>query len=260
MYRQYELSSLGSPVDRAKRTPPYLQVKRSLLNAITQGRIGVGDALPPERELARYFNVSRMTVRRALDDLAANKVVERKRGSGTYTLPRPLYHIVDRVLGFTDEARVLGFRPGSKCIEVTRISADEQLARTLETKAGQAVLRITRVRLADGAPLALQISHLAPHLESLPLDDLREGGSLYRTLATHYGIRPDHARQIVSARLPTAAERRYLELHRHQPVLDITRTTFDANHRAFEYVRSAYRGDYYKLVLDLTAHQPNAGT
>lgn len=238
-------------VDKSQPTPAYLQLQERLRSAILAGEIAPGEALPSERELAESLGLSRMTVRRALGALVAQKLAEKRQGSGTYVLPRRLEQTVDRVLGFADEAKLLGFEPGSRILETLTLPADPQVAEALKLAPEAPVCRITRLRTADGAPLALQLSHLPPPYTSLSAEALAAGGSLYRALAETFGLVPRHARQTVSARLPTQRERELLELPRGVPVLALERTTFGSDHAPFEFVRSAYRGDKYQLGLEL---------
>jgi GntR family transcriptional regulator len=240
-------------VDKSQPTPAYLQLQERLRSAILAGEIAPGEALPSERELAESLGLSRMTVRRALGALVAQKLAEKRQGSGTYVLPRRLEQTVDRVLGFADEAKLLGFEPGSRILETLTLPADPQVAEALKLAPEAPVCRITRLRTADGAPLALQLSHLPPPYTSLSAAALAASGSLYRTLAETFDLVPRHARQTVSARMPTQRERELLELPRGVPVLALERTTFCSDHAPFEFVRSAYRGDKYQLGLELRA-------
>lgn len=246
-------------VDKTRATPAYLQLSASLRRAVLAGTFAPGEALPSERELAESLGLSRMTVRRALGALIADGLAERRRGSGTYVLPRRLEQTFDRVLGFVEEARALGFRAGSELLEALAVGADAQVAEALGLEADTPVLRLSRLRTADGAPLAVQVSHLAPHLAGVSLARLQEFGSLYRTLAEDFGVTPQGARQVVGARIPTPEERRRLALPQGVPVLTLERTTFGAGDAAgtdfgrhpFEFVRSVYRSDRYRLALEL---------
>lgn len=240
-------------IDKSLPTPAYLQLRDGLARAIQEGSIGAGAALPSERDLATDLGLSRMTVRRAFEELVADRLVEQRQGSGTYVLPRRLEQAIDRVLGFTEEAQGLGFRPGSRLLEVDTVPADQGVAEALGTDKGTGVLRITRLRTADDEPLALQVAHLSPRLEAFPVERLQQLHSLYRTITEHYGITPHRARQTVSARLPLKHECDLLTLKRDCPLLALERITFDASGRPFEYVRSAYRGDKYQVALELSA-------
>ncbi len=240
-------------IDKAHPTPAYLQLRDKLRSAILGGNFAPGEALPSERELAEMLSLSRMTVRRALELLVEQKLAERRQGSGTYVLPRRLEQTVDRVLGFADEAKSLGFRAGSTLLETLLLPADAQVAAALKLGADTPVRRITRLRTADGAPLALQAAHLPPPYAALPAHALSASGSLYQALAEHFGLTARRARQTVSARPASVRERDLLGLPRGVPVLALERTTFGDDDAPFEFVRSAYRGDKYQLGLELRA-------
>ena len=243
----------GITIDKTHPTPAYLQLGEKLRSAILGGDIAPGEALPSERDLAAALGLSRMTVRRALELLVGQKLAERRQGSGTYVLPRRLEQTVDRVLGFAEEAKSLGFEAGSTLLESLTLPADAGVAEALNLLPDIPVRRITRLRTADGAPLALQLAHLPSPYAALPEAALSESGSLYRALAEHFGLIPRRARQSVGARQATRRERELLGLPRGVPVLALERTTFGSDGSPFEFVRSAYRGDKYQLGLELRA-------
>ncbi len=240
-------------IDKGLPTPAYLQLKQRLARAMDLGLLPPGSALPSERSLAASLGLSRMTIRRAFEELEEAGLVQQRQGSGTYVKGQPLEQIIDRVIGFTDEARHLGLKPGARLLGTAKVAADDQIAAALGLRPGDAVLRISRLRTADGEPLALQDAHLPTHLLDLSVAELERSGSLYRTLEQQFGIRPIRARQTIGARLPTRAEIKALGIGREVPVLALERTTYGADERPFEYVRSAYRGDLYRMALDLRA-------
>lgn len=246
------LAALGISIDRAASTPVYLQLRHCFEGAIESGRLLPGTALPSERELADGLSLSRMTVRRAVESLVAAGALERRHGSGTYVRSKRLEQTVDRLMGYTDEARTLGFTPGTKILTIRAEVADGETAAALEVDEGAPVTVVTRLRTFDGRPLAVQSATLAPHVAGLSLDVLRREESLYRALRAQYGVVPQRARQTVTARLPTAGEERWLEIGPKQPVLALERITRGSDGRVFERVRSAYRGDEYRMALDLT--------
>ncbi len=241
------------PIDKRLPTPAYLQLHAHLVDAIETGAWPAGQALPSERDLAAALGLSRMTVRRAFEEVVRDGLVEQRRGSGTYVRSRRLEQTVDRVVGFTDEARLLGFTPGSRLLEVAEVAAESEVAAALGCAEGTTVRRISRVRTADDAPLALQIAYLRPSMRALGAADLERFQSLYAAVEALFGVAPQRARQTITARLPSRSERRLLEIGRFDPVLALERVTFDADDAPFEYVRSAYRGDRYSLALDLRA-------
>jgi GntR family transcriptional regulator len=254
-------------INKRLPTPAYLQLKDKLVQAIENGTLSVGSALPSERELADDLGLSRMTVRRAFEALVAERRVEQRQGSGTYILGRTVEQMIDRVLGFTDEAANLGVKAGSVLLETQHLMPDPVIAKALQLKpnsspskngrhkksSNHSVLCITRLRTADGEPLALQTAYLAPHLNTLSLQRLAKKGSLYKTIEEQFGVKPQGAKQSVSARLPSEQECNALNISHTTPVLALERTTFDKEGKAFEFVRSSYRGDRYVMLLDLRA-------
>ncbi len=240
-------------VDKRLPTPAYLQLHAHVVASIESGAWPAGQALPSERDLAAMLGLSRMTVRRAFEEVARDGLLEQRRGSGTYVRSRRLEQTVDRVIGFSDEAQLLGFRPGSRVLEVTEVAADHEVADALGCQLGALVRRISRVRTADDLPLALQVAYLRPSMLTLLADDLAWYQSLYAAVEARFGVTPSRARQTIKARLPSRQERRLLSIDRFVPVLAIERTTFDADDAPFEFVRSAHRGDLYALALDLRA-------
>lgn len=240
-------------VDKRQPTPAYLQLRDQIAEAVARGELRAGQALPSERDLATAMGLSRMTVRRAFRELEQDELVEARHGSGTYVRARRLEQTIDRVVGFSDEARHLGFRPGSRVLEMDVVAAPADAAEALQCPEGTRVLRIARVRTADDAPLSLQDAYLRPSLGDLARADLERVGSLYRALEQRFGVVPQRARQTIGARLPTRRERVLLEIGLHDPVLALERTTFDPDDRPFEFVRSAYRTDRYRVALDLRA-------
>lgn len=253
-------AALSLRIDKDDPTPAYLQLRAQLAEAVRSGRLIPGTALPSERGLAHGLQLSRMTVRRALEELVHERVLEKRHGSGTYVRGRRVEQTFDRVLGFTDEARGLGITPGTTLLEIREAAAEEEAADALGLEQGTTVLVVTRLRTANGLPLAIQSAYLPPAFAALSLDLLRRNESLYATLREQFGVVPHGARQTVTARLADAWERRWLEVGPHVPVLSLERTTRSADGRVFEYVQSAYRGDRYRLALDLGPPHPAASS
>ncbi len=246
MFKQFK-------INKDLPTPAYLQLKTNILAAIDTAEIKIDTALPSERELANYLGLSRMTVRRAFDELVNEHYLERRQGSGTYILPKPVEQTMDRVLGFSDEAKNLGFKAGSELIETKIQTVSSYIAKKLKIEENREILKIQRLRTADGEPLAIQSSYLAPRLKDLSLKLLAKNGSLYKTLKEQFDILPIAAKQTVAARITTPWEAKLLNISNDSPVLELERITLDKNNYPFEYVYNAYRGDRYKLLLELKA-------
>ncbi len=241
----------GLAVDRHAPTPAYLQLRSNIERLIRDGSLSVDAAMPSERELAESLGVSRMTLRRAVDMLVKDGLLDRRHGSGTYVRKPPVEQVMDAVQSFSKESRALGFKPGTRLLEVRETRPDPGVAALLGLEAHEETTSITRLRTADDEPLAIQRAYLPRRYQGLSIDFLRELESLYATLERQFGVRILRARQSVTARLPSVLERRWLSLGANDPVLALERISFDQEGRVAEVVQSAYHGGRYRMILEL---------
>lgn len=228
--------------------PLYAQLAERLQKRIEGGIYPVGARLPSERELSEQHNVSRMTARQALQVLIQRGFAEPKVGKGTFVSLPKINQELARLTSFTDEMRRLGIQTSSRVLNSQLEAANAKVAEQLQISVGAEVVSLVRTRIADGKPLALEKSYLNHDLCPGILDahDF-ERESLYEVLSTQYGILLSWATQVIEARLPTPAECRALEINSHDPVLSLTRVTFQKNERPVEYARSVYIGSRYKF-------------
>lgn len=227
-------------------TPLYLQLARSLREHINSGAIDPGSALPSERELSEMAGLSRVTIRKGIEQLIDEGVLVRKQGSGTF-VARRIETSGGKLSSFSDETRQRGENPGVIWINKSYAQPTEEEAVALKIGPATRVARLGRVRLAGGEPLAIE--HAVVPAEFLPeLDGL--GDSLYEALDQH-GCRPIAGTQRVRASLATPTEAGILCVAHNSEVLRIERVTWIASGRIVEFTRSVYRGDRYEFVSDL---------
>src|SRR5438477_2085355 len=158
-------------------------------------RLGVGTAIPSERQLSADLGVSRLTVRAALDDLAREGYVVRRRGSGTY-VQQPKISQELTMTSFSEDMRRRGMVPSSQTLSLTRQLAGARLGRFLNVSPGDEIVVVKRLRLADGVSMAIETLHIpaavVPGVESRDL-----GGSFYEPLRLRYGIEIATATQTI---------------------------------------------------------------
>ena len=226
--------------------PLYLQLARSLREHISSGGIDPGSALPSERDLSEMAGLSRVTVRKGIEQLIEEGVLVRKQGSGTF-VARRIETPGSKLSSFSDETRSRGEAPGVVWINKTYAQPTEEEATSLEVSASATVARLGRVRLAGGEPLAIEHAvipaHFLPDLEML-------GDSLYEALDRN-GFRPTFGEQRVRASLATPTEAGILSVKQNSEVLRIERLTRIPDGRIVEFTRSVYRGDRYEIVSEL---------
>jgi GntR family transcriptional regulator len=209
-----------------------------------------GDRLPSERELAEQLGAARMTVRHAMDALVAEGLLERRHGSGTYLLPRPVVRFLG-LTSFSQDMRERGLEPGSRLLGFAEVPADEETALRLRVDPGTPVLRFTRLRTGDGRPMAVETTEIARAVvPGLGPEDL--GGSLYELLARRYGIVPASASVTIEAEAPDAATAALLDLPAGGATLRMRMVDADGRGHVVMAADCHYRGDEYRLSASVT--------
>lgn len=241
------------------RVPKYYRVKQELL-ALIAGAVP-GTFLPPERTLSQRFETSRTTIRQALAELVAEGRVGRVQGSGTFVLP-PKVPIPLTLVSHTVSMQARGIRPGSRQVDLGTVPADDDVARHLGVEAGAPVVALTRVRLGDDEPMAIEVMHLPEDRFPDAAARIISTTSMYEMLAEHYGVALAGATQTVETAVADPTEAGLLETEVGAPLLMLTRTSWTADDRRVEFTRSLYRGDRYRLVADIAppSAEPPAGS
>ncbi len=214
------------------------------------GRLGVGTAIPSERQLSVDLGVSRLTLRAALDALAREGYLVRRRGSGTY-VRQPKISQQLTMTSFSEDMRRRGMVPGSRTLSLTRQLAGARLGRFLNVSPGEEILVVKRLRLADGVSMAIETLHIASSVvPGMGPDDLE--GSFYELLRSRYGVEIASATQTIEPTVTNEEESAALGVPLHSPAFLFERTSRDEDDRTLEFVHSIYRGDRYRIVSELT--------
>jgi len=251
LYNNLAMKGVQARVVRKPGVALYYQIANLLREQIASGQLRPGDRLPSEDELCELFQVSRTTVRAALDVLVSAGLVRREQGRGTYVEESRLEQASERLCGFTEEMRQRGLRPETKVLKVQKEAADEFLAKKLNLTPGAAVIRIERLRLADGEPMGIQKAFLPFSLcPSLLDDDLSQ--SLYELLEKKYNIIPCKAEDTYYVGKVSPQEAKLLRVPAGAAAFVVERVTLDSNGEPIEYVRSIMRGDRYRISLKLS--------
>lgn len=235
-------------LDDSSAQPLYQQLQRSLREAIESRVIAPDDALPPERDLAEELNVSRITVRKAIDGLVEEGLLTRKQGSGTFVNTRVEKNFA-KLTSFSEDMRARGRKPRSVWLNKAQGMVTPEEAMTLRSSPGTPVYRFQRIRIADDAPMSIEYATvLATSLPSLEAVET----SLYEALERN-GNRPVRALQRLRAVLFTAEQARLLKTHENTAGLLVERIGFLKDGTAIEFSQSWYRGDTYDFVAELSA-------
>jgi GntR family transcriptional regulator len=240
-------------VDRSSPLPLYHQIKQAVLGRVEHGQYLPGELIPPERDLAEEFKVSRITVRRAIEDLAREGLFVRIQGKGTFVTPLKVSDSSKRVGGFAEELRLTGFEAKFKVIEVSTIPCPPGVARKLNIDEGSNVLYIYRLALADNEPIATAIVYLAVEESiSVNADELDSYDSIYSFLEERYSFHFAGGERIMEAVGATAEEAAALGIEEGKPIF-LSRLTIWGRSKSepIAYAKVAIRGDRYKYRMEV---------
>jgi GntR family transcriptional regulator len=246
-------AQLGAPPEFGADRPKGEQVHDHLAALIR--RLPPGAILPSETTMAQHFGVARMTLRQQIDVLAAEGLVVRVVGRGTF-VTEPRFIQTEVMSSFSRDMRARGMEPGSNAITVRVCPADALVAAKLEISDGDDVVQIARVRTANGMPMAWERANLPaarfPGLETVDL----ERRSLYEQLEQRYHVYGESAEQRVSVISLTEAEAHLLGARTGEPAFLIERVTRDNMGKVIEFGKSIYRGDRYDVLMHIGLRTP----
>jgi len=237
------------PLDKNGFVPLYYQIQQALMEKIYSGAISEGDLLASEEELARTYRVSRMTARQALHGLKTRGYAHSQKGRGTFVTKPKMEKNILHLRGFTEDMKQRGMQPSSQLLEQSVVRAGEELAESLKIALNSSVMKLRRLRLADGIPMALEESHiplkLFPGLEYIDFSTQ----SLYYILRENYGVRVAWADEVIEALQATHEESELLTMPRRACVLSISRVIVTTEQTPIEAACSRYRGDRYRALI-----------
>lgn len=247
MSDQATLQFLAGLVSLASGEPLYRQLGRALKTAIDESVLKRGAVIPSERDLSTGLGLSRVTVRKAIDNLVSDGLLDRRQGAKTVVSSR-LEKSLATMTSFSEDMRSRGLEPGCVWIsrEISRPSPAEMMA--LGIPGHEKVVRLRRLRTADVMPIAIETATLPARF--VP-DPEAIGASLYEYLAAH-GAMPVRAMQRMQAKPATEEERRLLVTPEGTSLLTMERRCFLADDQIVEFTQTKYRGDVYDFVIELT--------
>jgi len=237
-------------LDRSSPVPLHFQLHSHLLQQIESGVLKPGDAIPAERELVSRFGVSRITVRQAIGDLMAEGFLYRQHGRGTFVRSHKIEQELSTLTGFVEEMAARGLTHGGRLVSAEMEAPDDRIASILQTRPGEQVLKLLRTRLANGEPMALEITYYPFELgEKLLNEEL--GGGLWTILEDKFGVELDWAEETIGCVETDDFTAQQLGIKKGTPALVVERTTYTPDGRPTEWCRGYYRADRYSYKVRL---------
>ncbi len=225
--------------------PKYKMIVNALLEQIVS--LPPNAKLPSEKVLMERFQVSKRTVRRAIDELILYGKVHRVKDVGVFTVDRKLFKPFDVFTGFTGEVEAMGGKVKNVLLEFDLIEADASLSKILGVEQGDAVYKLVRLRLKDEQPLILDESYFPKAL--VPLSESVVSGSIYAYMQKVLKLKPERAVQQIKAVFTPDKYLEHLMIKKNTPVLSVEMTGYLQDGRVFEYSKSYKNTENYELVI-----------
>jgi GntR family transcriptional regulator len=247
--------ALGASTLSPAFSPLYQQIKGLILQSLESGEWKPGEAIPSEMDLAARFRVSQGTVRKAIDELAADNLLVRRQGKGTFVATHAEQHVQYRFLKLQpDSGDNQSEGPAERTIiDCKRLRASADIARTLSLRSGDPVLQVRRVLAYAGVPTILEELWLpgAP-FKGLTAERLSNyKGPMYALFETEFGVRMVRAEESIRAVNPDAEQAQLLNVAITVPLLSVARVAYTYNDTPMELRRGLYRTDthHYRNAL-----------
>ncbi|MFZ3070285.1 MAG: GntR family transcriptional regulator [Anaerolineaceae bacterium] len=237
---------------KPKKKNKSTQVKESLLELIGKPGTKHGDCLPSERELGERFDVSRITIRRALSELEGEGLIYRIQGKGAFICDEKIPQPLALLTSYSEDMRKRKMTPDSIILANDSIIASRYISDKLDIPTNSPTFVLRRLRLADGVPMAIENCYMRHEIGVVIAETIANGISLYELFATKCGIQLKYAVQTIEVGSLNNWERKLLGNDCPISVLLTKRQTFDTNGAVVEYVESKYRSDRYFFHIELT--------
>lgn len=237
-----------SDIKKTNSTPLYLQLKNKIKREIRTGILKPGDKLPSEVQLQKEYDMSRVTVRNAMEELAVEGYIIKVQGKGSFVAKSDMLRLPIGVTSFTEDAKMQGVNLTSKVIKFNIEDIKTELDKEFfGEKVGGKILVFKRVRIADGVPVTVEENHLFPEMIKMKDDNLE--GSFYEILMNKYHMVPSNkGRRSVKIVLADEEIAHYLNLPVGTPVITSEMCVFDMSGEPIHTVRDWVRGDNDKFI------------
>jgi GntR family transcriptional regulator len=245
-------SDIQKGIFLSKKIPIYLKIHDEIKNSIDRGIYRFGDKLSSERELAQKYQVTRMTIRQAINALSEEGIVERKLGAGTFVADNKIQEKITGTTSFTEITKKQGKNPSSRTIAFFKTSPNLEECEQLKITPKEQIVKMERIRYADQLPICLEIASIPVKLiHDFSKEELTT--SFYQSLQKH-GLIISRSRQNISATLATEKIAKFLQIKKGSAILLLQQVSFlkDSILLPFEYVRSQYVGTRFEFFLEKT--------
>ncbi|MEH7238757.1 GntR family transcriptional regulator [Bacillus sp. JJ1562] len=236
-------------IKKSSPVPIYFQIEQRIREKIEKKELNPGDMIPSEREFAEKYQISRMTVRHAINNLVNEGYLQRVRGKGTFVAVKKFEKNIQKLTSFSEDMRSRGLEPGTKVLSFVLIEADSLIASQLKVEKGARVYQIERLRIADKQPIAFEVFYMSEDLVPGVTREVAEH-SIFRYVE-EIGLHITSGVQELEATTAHKREASVLGIKVGAPVLYIQQISYLEDQQPLEFVKSYYRADRYKYKVEM---------
>jgi GntR family transcriptional regulator len=238
----------NKPLNRNSFEPLYFQLAEKIRQMIHQ-QFSPGDLLPSETNLIERYSVSRNTVRQAIEVLEQQGFVNSRQGKGTFVASKGSRYELSKLVSFSEDMRLRGLKPDTQLLGLAQVAPPAPVAAELNMQPGDQAYEIHRLRLADGAPMALSLSYIPCSLLPGLTGEAIASGSLFELLSNHQSLLISYADRSIRPTLATPEQAELLKVPAGSPLMLVEGPAFLENDQPMEYVITYYRGDRYEFMF-----------
>jgi GntR family transcriptional regulator len=238
----------NNPLDRTSFDPLYYQLAEKL-KVLIDHSLTPGAAIPSENDLMARYNVSRNTVRQAIDQLAKQGWVTRIQGKGTYVASERRRYLLHKLVSFTEDMHRRGLQPDTRLLGLKKIVPLLKISHALKLEPTEEVFEVQRLRLADDEPMAISTSYIPCKLLPNITDEQMSGSSLFWLIENNAGSKLGYGERVIKPAVADDYLAEMLCVPKGAPLMLVEGTTHLENDRACEYVHVYYRGDRYEFSI-----------
>lgn len=227
--------------------PLYKQLSDIIRDSIEYGEYDRDSQIPTEQELSDKYGVSRITVRKALNDLVEDEILVRRQGKGTFVASRNVIKNSYPFMSFQDSCNAAGQTASTKLIRYSLEKPTKKQNAFFNLSENERVIQIIRLRSANQIPVILETDYFPESFDFLMKEPLNESTG---TILGRHHIFATHGESTIKICEPTPEERSYFNASLDAPLLYVYSTIYDQNHNPIEISKQLIRSDLYHLILE----------
>lgn len=234
-------------LDTTSIVPLYKQLKDLILKEIAEGQLKPNQKIPTELEMSEMYQISRMTVRKALAQLVDEGVLAKKQGKGTFVQEQKMEEDLSSPNSFTNLCKRNGKMPGGRTLKFVLEEATDRDIRELKLEPGEQIIRVERLRMADNIPVMLENLYFPGHLKNILVKNL-DDTSLYQILRDKYGLVTGNSVMEIEISECNRYEASMLDIKTGTSLLLIREIVYDQFDNPLHRTKSLVRGDKFKYI------------